>query len=117
MEFHDTDGAQYVAFDVRTFVAPAARGKYSMDSSDKSRQEPEPVVIPFHQLSPAALRGLIEYFVLREGTEYGAKEVPLHVKHDQVLRLLQEGAARIVFNPDLDSTDIEMVPVARRRNG
>ena len=87
-----------------------------MELGDKSSQEPEPVVIPFQQLSPEALRGLIEYFVLREGTEYGAKEVPLHIKHDQVMRLLQEGAARIVFNPELESTDIEMIQVPRRRN-
>ncbi len=85
-----------------------------MESSDKSRHQAQAVLIPFQQLSPEALRGLIEYFVLREGTEYGAKEVPLHVKHDQVMRLLQDGAARIVFNPDLESTDIEMVPVPRR---
>jgi uncharacterized protein len=76
---------------------------------------PEPVVIPYQDLSPAALRGLIEYFVLREGTEYGAKDVPLEVKHAQVMRLLEKGTARIVFNPDMESADIEVVPAGGQR--
>ena len=81
---------------------------------DKSRQKPEPVVIPYQELSASALQGLIEYFVLREGTEYGPKEVPLEVKHAQVMRLLEKGTARIVFNPDMESADIEVVQVASR---
>lgn len=76
---------------------------------DRARQTPQPVVIPYEELSATALRGLIEYFVLREGTEYGLKEVPLEVKHAQVMRLLEKGAARIVFNPDTESADIEVV--------
>jgi uncharacterized protein YheU (UPF0270 family) len=76
---------------------------------DNSRPKPEPVVIPYQELSPTALRGLIESFVLREGTEYGPKEVPLDVKHTQVMRLLEKGTARIVFNPDMESADIEVV--------
>jgi uncharacterized protein len=81
---------------------------------DKPRSMPEPLVIPYQDLSAAALRGLIEYFVLREGTEYGPKDVPLEVKHAQVLRLLEKGTARIVFNPHLESADIEVVPAAGR---
>lgn len=82
---------------------------------NKSQNKLEPVVIPYQELSPTALRGLIEYFVLREGTEYGSKDVPLDVKHAQVMRLLEKGAARIVFNPLMESADIEVVQVAGRR--
>ncbi len=81
---------------------------------DKQRSQPEPVVIPYQDLSPGALRSLIEHFVLREGTEYGPAEVPLEVKHAQVMRLLAKGTARIVFNPVLDSADIEVVQVGGR---
>jgi len=35
-------------------------------------------------LSPEALRGVIEAFVTREGTDYGAQEVPLDTKVFQV---------------------------------
>ena len=84
---------------------------------DETRGTPEPVVIPYRELSPIALRRLIESFVLREGTEYGPKEVPLDVKHAQVMRLLEKGSARIVFNPDTESTDIEVVRVGGRPKG
>ena len=82
---------------------------------DNSRQKPEPVVISYQELSPSALRGLIESFVLREGTEYGPKEVPLDVKHAQVMRLLEKGTARIVFNPIMESADIEVVQAGGQR--
>ena len=84
---------------------------------DKPRQMPEPLVIPYQSLSPSALQGLIESFVLREGTDYGPVEVPLNVKRSQVMRSLEEGTARIMFDPRTDSTDIELVhaPVRRRR--
>jgi uncharacterized protein YheU (UPF0270 family) len=38
------------------------------------------MIIPHWMLSPDALRGVIEAFVTREGTDYGAQEVPLATK-------------------------------------
>jgi uncharacterized protein YheU (UPF0270 family) len=35
------------------------------------------MIIPHHLLSPDALRGVIEAFVTREGTDYGVQEIPL----------------------------------------
>ncbi len=46
-------------------------------SGDTEAAAAEPLAVPHAQLSPAALRGLIEAFVLREGTDYGAREVCL----------------------------------------
>ena len=42
------------------------------------------MIIPHWMLSPEALRGVIEAFVTREGTDYGAQEVPLDTKVLQV---------------------------------
>jgi uncharacterized protein len=42
------------------------------------------MIIPHRLLSPDALRGLIEAFVTREGTDYGAQEVPLATKVGRV---------------------------------
>ena len=42
------------------------------------------MIIPHRTLSPDALRGVIEAFVTREGTDYGAQEVPLDTKVLQV---------------------------------
>ena len=38
------------------------------------------MIIPHRRLSPAALRGVIEAFITREGTDYGLHEVPLATK-------------------------------------
>lgn len=67
---------------------------------------PQPIVIPHRELSAAALRGVLESFVLREGTDYGAHEVSLDQKVAQVLRQLERGEAQIMFDPALQSIDI-----------
>ena len=54
-------------------------------------EQPEPIVIPHRELSPEALRGVMESFVLREGTDYGEREVSLEQKVAQVLRQLERG--------------------------
>ncbi|MFH1152407.1 MAG: YheU family protein [Pseudomonadota bacterium] len=56
--------------------------------------------IPFDQLSPEALNGIIQEFVTRDGTDYGEVEVPLETKVSQVLRQIQTGRAVIVFDQE-----------------
>ena len=72
----------------------------------------EPIVIPYTELSDAALRGVLESFVLREGTEYGAREFSLDEKVAHVIQQLRRGEARIVFDPGSETLDIVVV-----RNG
>jgi uncharacterized protein len=67
---------------------------------------PQPIVIPHGELSPEALRGVLESFVLREGTDYGEREVSLDLKVAQVLKQLERGEAHIVFDAILESVDI-----------
>ena len=69
-------------------------------------EHPQPIVIPHRELSPEALRGVMESFVLREGTDYGEREVSLDQKVAQVLRQLERGEAQIVFDPVVESIDI-----------
>ena len=69
-------------------------------------ERPEPIVIPHRELSAEALRSVLESFVLREGTDYGAREVSLDQKVAQVLRQLDRGEAQILFDPALESVDI-----------
>jgi uncharacterized protein YheU (UPF0270 family) len=66
----------------------------------------DPIEIPPDELSPGALRGVIESFVLREGTEYGARDFTLDEKVDQVLAQLQRGEARILFDPSTESVTL-----------
>ncbi len=70
---------------------------------------PELVEVPVSELAPETLRALVESFVLREGTDYGVREFPLDLKVGQVLRQLQRGEARIVFDPATESVDIRVV--------
>jgi hypothetical protein len=69
------------------------------------------VEIPVEALSVEALRGLIESFVGREGTDYGERERSLEEKVADVRRQLERGEARIVFDPETESVNI--VPVRR----
>ena len=73
---------------------------------------PAPLEIPPEALSSEALRGVIESFVLREGTEYGAREYSLEEKCAQVLAQLKRGEARILYDPHTETVTLE--PSARR---
>lgn len=77
-----------------------------MDDVNQDQPRPEQVVIPHAELSAGALRGVIEAFVLREGTEYGANDVDLETKVAQVLRQLERREALLVFDPLTESTNI-----------
>jgi len=62
--------------------------------------------IPYHQLSPEALLGVVEEFVTRDGTDYGEVEVPLEIKRNQVLDQLKSGKAVLVFDPESETCNI-----------
>lgn len=69
-------------------------------------ETPALIQIEHTQLSPGALRAVVESFVLREGTEYGEREFSLPEKVAQVLRQLERDEARIVFDPHTQSVNI-----------
>jgi uncharacterized protein len=69
----------------------------------------EPVVVRYTELSEEALRGVLESFVLREGTEYGERDFSLDQKVAQVVNQLRRGEARIVFDPQSETIDIVVV--------
>lgn len=78
--------------------------------------EPQaPLPIPHSELSADALRGVIESFVLREGTEYGATDFSLEQKVARVMRQLERNEARIMFDPDSETIDIVVVATPDRR--
>ena len=65
------------------------------------------MIIPHRLLSPDALRGLIEAFVTREGTDYGAQDVPLAMKVFQVQQQLDAGTTVRVYDEDTESCTIQ----------
>jgi uncharacterized protein YheU (UPF0270 family) len=79
-----------------------------MNSDDRHPDEEDqpPVAIPHTDLSPDALRGVVESFVLREGTEYGEREFKLEEKLAHVMHQLERGEAQIMFDPVSSSVSI-----------
>ena len=64
------------------------------------------VKIPHDQLSKEVLKGVIEEFVTRNGTDYGEAEIPLETKITQVLIQLQNKDAFIIFDHNSETCTI-----------
>ncbi|NNL85223.1 MAG: YheU family protein [Myxococcales bacterium] len=62
--------------------------------------------IPPEALTEEALRGLVQEFVTRDGTDYGAVERSIEEKTAEVRRLLASGEARVVFDPGTETANI-----------
>ena len=62
--------------------------------------------VPWREISPAALRGVVEAFVLREGTDYGEREFTHEQKVAQLLAALERGEARILYDPATESVTL-----------
>jgi len=81
------------------------------------RERPPPVAVPHTELSAEALRGIAESFVLREGTDYGERDVSHEQKVAQVIRQLERGEAQIMFDPQDSSVTIVAVAPGERQKG
>ena len=66
------------------------------------------ILIPMEDLSAEALQGVIDAYVLREGTDYGHRDISLQEKRDRVRHLLATGKAEIQYFPESDFIDIQM---------
>jgi uncharacterized protein YheU (UPF0270 family) len=71
-----------------------------------SEETSEPVEVPYGELPADLLNAVIESFVLREGTDYGEKELSLEDKVARVIRQLKKGDAKIIFDPETESVTI-----------
>ena len=71
-----------------------------------SPEAPEPVEVPYGELSADLLHAVVESFVLREGTDYGEREYSFEDKVAHVMRQLKKGEARILFDPESESVTI-----------
>ena len=71
--------------------------------------------IPHRELSEEALRGVVESFVLTEGTDYGQRDYSLEEKIEAVIRQLDRGEAVIVFDPETETVSIAVRSPPSRR--
>lgn len=73
-----------------------------------SDETPEPIEVPYGELPRDLLQAVIESFVLREGTDYGEKEISLEDKVARVVGQLKKGEAKIMFDPESESVTIAL---------
>jgi uncharacterized protein YheU (UPF0270 family) len=64
------------------------------------------MIIPLDQLPHETLTAIIEGFILREGTEYGAEDVSKEAKISQVKKQLEQGSAVLVYSELHESINI-----------
>lgn len=64
------------------------------------------IEVPAENLDQETLISVIESFILREGTDYGVSEVPLETKIRQVLRQIEAGEVKIVFDEESESVTL-----------
>ena len=65
-----------------------------------TEEQPQYLEIGPEHLSTAALQGIIEAFVLQEGTEYGEREYVLSDKVAAVRAQLGRGEVVILYDPE-----------------
>ena len=62
--------------------------------------------IPVKKLTPEALQGVIEEFISRDGTDYGAIEASREMKFKQVKYLLENELAVLIFDDETETTNM-----------
>jgi uncharacterized protein len=67
------------------------------------------MIIPWQTLDPDTLNNLIEYFVLREGTDYGEHEKSLQEKVNDIRLHLANGSAAIFWSELHETIDIKFI--------
>lgn len=65
------------------------------------------MIIPWQELNEETLRNIAESFILREGTDYGAEELSLAQKTDNLLAKIHNGSAVIIWSELHESIDIK----------
>ena len=67
--------------------------------------------IPYTELDTDTLTAIIEEFISREGTDYGAQEYSLEQKVEQVMKQLERGDVVLNYDPESQSCDLQAVAV------
>lgn len=65
------------------------------------------MIIPWQELEPATLNNVLDSFILREGTDYGERELSLEKKRERLLAQLKADKVVIVWSELHQSLDIK----------
>jgi uncharacterized protein len=75
-------------------------------SGKEAKEQLPPIEISVEALSPEALAGIIDNFIVREGTDYGAVEVDHETKIERIRRQMAKGDIVITFDPNTESVSL-----------
>ena len=67
---------------------------------------PQFIAVPVARLTPDVLRGLLEEFASRDGTDYGERELSLGEKVERLQRQLTAGDLQILFETESEQWDL-----------
>ena len=75
-------------------------------------------IIPVNKLSAKALKGVIEEFISRNGTDYGKIEASMETNFKQVKYKLENGLAVLIFDDENETTNIFLAddPILKKRD-
>lgn len=65
------------------------------------------MIIPWQELEESTLHNILDSFILREGTDYGARELSLAEKRERLLAQLKADKVVIVWSELHESLDIK----------
>ena len=88
----------------------AKREPFTTEESDvdsENSKHSDYVEVPPSALSHGALVGLVEEFITREGTDYGAREYTLAEKRASVMRLIDEGEVAVYFDTNTQTATLK----------
>jgi len=77
-----------------------------MTPDNNADWQEEGVEVPYQEISPEALRNLIQEFVSRDGADWGEAGCTLDDKVEQVLGQLRQKIARVVFDLQTQTANI-----------
>ncbi|WGE31411.1 MULTISPECIES: YheU family protein [Actinobacillus] len=65
------------------------------------------MIIPWQELEPETLNNVLDSFILREGTDYGERELSLEEKRERLFAQLKADKVVIVWSELHQSLDIK----------
>lgn len=71
--------------------------------SNKKAFDNMPIEIPYSKLSQDVLQGIIDDFILREGTDYGHQDYSIDSKRQKVIKQLKTGKVKIFFDEETET--------------
>jgi uncharacterized protein YheU (UPF0270 family) len=82
----------------------------------ENEAEQQGLLIPADSISAEGLEGLIEEFVSRDGTDYGASEVSFATRIEQVRKQIARGEVSVVFDIATQTANLVLTRELSRMN-